>query len=357
MTKAIHANALSRSQRIGLASVMLLVLTVSLGIYLGLQTRAQFREIEASWVDYSEGVGRTGVWISSIRGYLGYGGIIHNFKNYVLRQEDVYLERTEEQIGQFIAVTSDYLKATADEDERKAIIDVRRTIERYEAALPIAVQAAEEGWDVARTDAAVKISDGEAIAALANLEQIWTVNRQISADQMLAAVSLGQRLIWIGFLSIAALVVTSLLIGYLLILLLRDMRGTMSQLSTELRKGRQLQQSNERLARAVEQSPTTIFMTDTDAHIIYANRQFERLTGWSREEVIGQTPRFLQSGDTLPAEYESIRKRLAEGLDWQGVFRNRCKDGSSYWSETKILPLMASDGTIQNYIGIGEDVT
>jgi PAS domain S-box-containing protein len=357
MSKAIHANTLSRTQQIGLASVVLLLLTVSLGLFLGMQTRAQFREIEASWADYTDGVERKSAWISSSRGYLGYGGIIHNFKNYVLRQDAVYLDRTREQIARFMATTSEYLDATTDPEERKAIAAIRETIEHYDAALPTAVQAAEENWDVAQTDAAVRVADKKAIEALAVLEQLLIVNRQISADRMLAAVSRGQTLIWIGFGSIAALVMSSLLIGILLILLLRDMRDAMSRLSDELVKRRKLQQSNERLARAVEQSPTTIFMTDTDAQIIYANRQFERLTGWNREEVIGQTPRFLQSGDTPPAEYDAIRERLAKGQDWQGTFRNRCKDGSSYWAETKILPLVASDGTIQNYIGIGEDVT
>lgn len=357
MPEATNASSASRTQRIGLASVALLLLTMSLGVYLGVQTRTQFREIEASWIDYSDGVGRKGVWISSIRGHLGYGGIIHDFKNYVLRRETVYLDHTREQIAQFQAITTEFLGATADPQERAAITLVQQTIDQYNAALPTAIQAAEEGWSVARTDSAVRIDDGPAIAALADLEMIWTTNRQISADRMLAAVSRGQTLIWVGFVSIGALVVSSLLIGYLLILLLRDMRGALSQLSAELRKRRELQQSNERLARAVEQSPATIFMTDTDAHIIYANRQFEKLTGWRREDVIGRTPRFLQSGDTPATEYEAIRARLDKGLDWQGVFRNRCKDGSSYWSETKILPLVAADGTIQNYIGIGEDVT
>ncbi len=357
MPEATNASSVPRTQRIGIASVLLLLLTMSLGMYLGIQTRAQFREIEASWIDYSDGVGRKGVWISSIRGDLGYGGIIHNFKNYVLRREEVYLDRTREQIAQFMAITTEYLQATVDPDERQAITVVRQTIDQYNAVLPTAIQAAEQGWSIERTDAAVRIEDSKAIAALADLELIWTTNLQISADRMLAAVDRGQTLIWIGFVSIAALVMSSLLIGYLLILLLRDMRGAMSQLSAELRRRRELQLSNERLARAVEQSPATIFMTDTEAHIIYANRQFEKLTGWSREEVIGRTPRFLQSGDTPATEYEAIRERLDKGLDWQGVFRNRCKDGGSYWSETKILPLVAADGTIQNYIGIGEDVT
>lgn len=357
MPEAVNENTLLRSQRIRLASVMLMLLTVSLGIYLGLQTRAQFREVEASWSDYSDGVGRKGVLISSIRGHLGYGGIIHNFKNYVLRREEVYLDRTREQIDQFMATTAEYLETTVDPDERNAIGTVRKTIKQYSAILPLAVQAAEEQWDVARTDDAVRIDDAAAIQALAELERLWTANRQVSADRMLSAVSRGKTLIWIGFASIAGLVMSSLLIGYLLILLLRDMRGALSQLSDELKKRRALQQSNERLVRAVEQGPAAIFMTDTDARIIYANRQFEKLTGWSRDEVIGQTPRFLQSGDTPPAEYEIIRKRLAKGLDWRGVFRNRTKDGGSYWAETKILPLVAADGTVQNYIGIGEDLT
>ena len=357
MPETVNANAVSRSQRIGLASVVLLVLTVSLGMFLGVQTRAQFREIEASWAEYSESVGRKGIWISSIRGYLGYGGIIHNFKNYVLRREAVYLERTRDQIDQFRATTDEYLAANIAPEERRVLTAVRSTIEEYAAMLPVAIRAAEEGWSIERTDTTVRISDDLAIQALADLEQIWTVNRQISTDRMLAAVGRGQALIWIGFMSIAALVMSSLLIGFMLILLLRDMRGALFQLSNELYKRRQLEQSNERLARAVEQSPATIFMTTTDARIIYANRQFEKVTGWNRDEVIGRTPQFLQSGDTPDEEYEAIRARLDKGQDWSGVFRNRCKDGDSYWAETKILPLVASDGTIQNYIGIGEDVT
>ena len=357
MPETLNANALLRTQRIGLASVLLLLMTVSLGAYLGVQTRAQFREVEASWTDYSEGIGRKGVWISSIRGLLGYGGIIHNFKNYVLRSDDIYLDRTQDQILQFMEVTSDFLDATEDAAERSALLSVRQTIGLYSEALPVAIQAVKEGWDVRRIDTAVRIDDSAAIAALAGLETLWTENRRVSTKRMLSAVDRGQTLIWIGFLSIAGLVLTSSLIGYLLILLLRDMRGALVRLSVELRARRKLEHSNERLARAVEQSPATIFMTTTDARIIYANRQFERVTGWSREEVTGCTPRFLQSGDTPEAEYEAIRARLNKGLDWQGVFHNRCKDGGSYWAETKILPLVSADGTIQNYIGIGEDVT
>lgn len=65
----------------------------------------------------------------------------------------------------------------------------------------------------------------------------------------------------------------------------------------------------------------------------------------------------MQSGDTPPEVYDEIRACLSTGREWHGVFRNRKKNGETYWSESKILPLIGPDGTVQNYIGMGEDVT
>ena len=58
-----------------------------------------------------------------------------------------------------------------------------------------------------------------------------------------------------------------------------------------------------------------------------------------------------------PADLAHCREGLEKGEAWHGVFRNRKKDGSSYWAETTILPLLEPDGTIQNFIGISEDIT
>ncbi|MEM1267593.1 MAG: ATP-binding protein, partial [Pseudomonadota bacterium] len=110
-------------------------------------------------------------------------------------------------------------------------------------------------------------------------------------------------------------------------------------------------------ATIVEQAPTTILLTDTSGRIEYANAKFEALTGWSRAEIAGQTPAFLQSGDTSAAGYSEIRARLARGESWRGVFRNLRKDGSSYWAETTILPLLGPDGAVRNFAGLGEDIT
>ena len=147
------------------------------------------------------------------------------------------------------------------------------------------------------------------------------------------------------------------LLTALLYILVRDLRQAIGDLSRELTERHKLEQAQARLATVVEQSPATIIMTDTSARIEYVNAKFEELTGWRRDEVLGRTPAFLQSGDTGAASYAELRKALANGQKWHGIFRNTRKDGSSYWAETTLLPLLDEDGAVQNYVGIGEDVT
>lgn len=352
---ADQATAPNRFYLIGFLAFFLIMLTVMLGLYLGTETRRQFAEVEASWVDYNGEVGQKGVWISSIRGHLGYGGIIHNFKNYVLRQDESYLTRAEMQVAQFNAVVSAYLEQTENPVERRALLAVRATIREYARNFAVARAGVAQGLSIAQIDAAVRVDDNAAKQALADLEEIWTEARSISTRRIFTAVSQGQALIGIGFMSIVALVLACTAIGVMLHIMWRDMRGTLQQLSSELSARRDAEANESRLANVVEQSPTTIVITDTSARILYANRRFRDLTGW--DGIEGQTPRFLQSGDTSDATYAELRKTLAAGREWHGVFRNRKRDGSTYWADTRILPLMGADGTVENFIGIGEDIT
>lgn len=357
MRPAPHHIPLVRPVLIGAAAMVLMLITVGLGITLGVQTRAQFREIEASWAAYANDAERKGALISDIRGFLGYGGIIHNFKNYVLRQDTAYLARTRAQIEAFREAVAAFRDLPLSRREDSVIREIEATVARYESRLPIAIAAAERGWPPTRTDPLVRVDDTGAIAGLASLERVWRASQERSTARIFAAVGQGNALIWIGFLSIAALVCAAMILGGLLIVLVRDLRHVIGDLSNELAQRRKLERSQARLATIVEQSPATIILTDTQARIEYANRKFEELTGWARTEVLGRTPAFLQSGETTGAKYQGIRETLAQGDRWQGVFRNLRKDGSSYWAETTILPLKARDGSVHSFVGIGEDVT
>ena len=141
----------------------------------------------------------------------------------------------------------------------------------------------------------------------------WQTRRSIDVRRLVEAVGRGEDLIGVGYLSMALLVIASLALAAAFWSLLRQMRETLSQLSEQLLIHETLSRSEERLAQAVEQSPATIMITDTKGRIEYVNRHFELLSGWSREDVIGKTPRFLQSGDTDAGEYARHAGHAAGG--------------------------------------------
>lgn len=111
------------------------------------------------------------------------------------------------------------------------------------------------------------------------------------------------------------------------------------------------------LMHALEQSPATIIVTDAEGKIVYANPKFVATTGYSADEVIGQNPRLLKSGETTPAEYQQLWKSITAGREWRGTFHNRRKDGSLYWERASISPVFDAAGKIANYMAVKEDIS
>jgi PAS domain S-box-containing protein len=112
-----------------------------------------------------------------------------------------------------------------------------------------------------------------------------------------------------------------------------------------------------KLAQALEQSRESVAITDSDGRIEYVNDALVRITGYSREELIGQNPRVLQSGKTSPETYVAMWQVLTQGRPWKGEFQNRRKDGSEYVEFAIITPLRQPDGSISNYVAVKEDIT
>jgi diguanylate cyclase (GGDEF)-like protein/PAS domain S-box-containing protein len=108
---------------------------------------------------------------------------------------------------------------------------------------------------------------------------------------------------------------------------------------------------------AVEQSPVSIVITDTDAHITYTNPKFTEITGYSREEVLGQNPRMLKSGLTSPEVYEQLWATISAGKVWTGELCNRRKNGEIFWEFARVLPIVDADGLVSHYLAVKEDVS
>jgi two-component system, NtrC family, sensor kinase len=123
----------------------------------------------------------------------------------------------------------------------------------------------------------------------------------------------------------------------------------------------QLERSNSELLKlyeAVEQSPSSVVITDREGRIEYVNRKFEEISGYRFEEVRGKTPRILRSPETPAKVYQEMWQTILAGQVWRGVLRNRRKDGHTFWEQTYIAPVRAQgDDTITHFIALKEDIT
>ncbi|MBF0284081.1 MAG: PAS domain S-box protein [Magnetococcales bacterium] len=112
-----------------------------------------------------------------------------------------------------------------------------------------------------------------------------------------------------------------------------------------------------KLSMAVEQSSAAVVITDLQERIEYVNPRFLAITGYTREELIGQTPRLLRSGLTPEMVYTQLRQALREAREWRGEFLNRRKDGSLFWDETVISPVLDDEGKPTHYLAVKVDIS
>jgi PAS domain S-box-containing protein len=113
----------------------------------------------------------------------------------------------------------------------------------------------------------------------------------------------------------------------------------------------------DQLAIAVEQAAESVMIADLEARITYVNPAFERVTGYSRAEVLGENPRILSSGLQPGSFFEAMWAALTSGVPWVADFINRRKDGSLFTEEAVITPIRDSAGVVSSYVAVKRDVT
>ncbi len=106
--------------------------------------------------------------------------------------------------------------------------------------------------------------------------------------------------------------------------------------------------------------PQGVVITDPtlpDSPIVYVSPGFERLTGYTAAEAVGKNCRFLQGKGTDPAEIVRLRQTIRDERVYEGVLLNYRKDGTTFWNELRITPVLDSNGRLVNFVGIQTDVT
>ncbi|WP_413284520.1 EAL domain-containing protein [Vibrio sp. MA40-2] len=107
----------------------------------------------------------------------------------------------------------------------------------------------------------------------------------------------------------------------------------------------------------VDQSSNAVVITDISKNIVYVNKKFEHLSGYSLQQVIGQNPRILKSNQTSKETYRDLHICLQAGKQWRGTFINLHRNGNEYIAETVISPIVNNDGEVICFLAEKKDIT
>lgn len=128
-------------------------------------------------------------------------------------------------------------------------------------------------------------------------------------------------------------------------------------LARDITKRQQIADKIRILSRAVEQSASTVVITDNQGNIEYVNPSFEKLTGYTALEVIGKTPRILKSGEQPDFVYRELWKTITAGGEWRGEFHNKKKSQELFWESACISAVRDDQGQITHFLAVKEDIT
>ncbi|MEE4303106.1 MAG: EAL domain-containing protein [Wenzhouxiangella sp.] len=112
--------------------------------------------------------------------------------------------------------------------------------------------------------------------------------------------------------------------------------------------------------RVIEASPNGVMITSAsspDTPLVYVNSAFEKITGFSRDEVMGRNPRFLYADDREQRGLVTIRDAIKNVHEGEAVLRYYRKDGSPFWNELTVAPVFDDEGQVSHFVGIINDIT
>ncbi len=125
----------------------------------------------------------------------------------------------------------------------------------------------------------------------------------------------------------------------------------------DISKRKEAEAELKKLSSVVEQNPISIIITNREGIIEYINPAFTKISGYTAEEVIGNTPRKLKSGLELKELYEELWRTITSGRNWKKEIRNKNKNGEIYWESAFIAPIRSQEGNITHFVGLLEDIS
>jgi PAS domain S-box-containing protein len=183
--------------------------------------------------------------------------------------------------------------------------------------------------------------------------RIYEIENQISFRISKTISELNDRSIYIferySRIKYLSLIIFSLLVAFITYVIINQIRVVILH-------RRKAEDSNTKLLKAVEQSPVSIMITNTNGIIEYVNKSFEQRNGLTKKEIEGTSLHLLQS-EKDDEFAKMLLENIQEGKTWNGEIKSVNKKGETVWDKIYITPVLNEENTISNFIAIKEDVT
>lgn len=111
------------------------------------------------------------------------------------------------------------------------------------------------------------------------------------------------------------------------------------------------------LMQAVEHSPVSVAITDLKGKIEYVNNSFEKISGFSNQEVLGESLSFMQADSISKENYKLMWSTLDRNKSWEGELYNKRKNGECFWEYAYMSPIIMEDNSVVGYLSVKEDIT
>ncbi len=346
----------------GVMAATALVITI-----LNITTTKHLQHVESTWGDYALKEEARGYYLSEIRAAFGYGGLIHNFKNYVLRRDPGLAEAIDRDLSRLNFAIDQYRSITADQTELAALDQIAAVSKRYGEQIVIARELVSQGASPEDVDRRVRVDDTPALTALNVLEINWSAARNRIAEASTESLSNGRSSLLAASASLGGVFLLGAGLFFLLrregverMRIVRTMRRIKGALEEQLERRRQAERDLLNKSNAVDALSEGILITDPtqpDNPITFVNPAFERITGYAAEEVIGMNCRFLQGDDRNQEAVKEIREALRDARPVSVIVRNYRKDGQLFYNSLHIAPAFDDQDRLVSFVGVIHDVT
>lgn len=294
---------------------MVTCVTVALIWFYVQSTTKDIYNVQQGWVAYEREATQRTVLMSELHSVIGYGGFVHNFKNYILRGSDIYLNRLERDRERIIGTITHFRALRLTDKEVTAIDHVETTFKNYFDKFEIVKAEVGKGHAPENIDTMVKVDDSAALQALDALTHV-VIEKGIYYRQATGAAIVNTvRTVQYSMAVIPLLIVSSFLFAAVY------RRSQKAQTEAIHAK--------EQLNAILEADPDVIIVSDEQGRITLANREIEKLLGYSPDEVLGRTIE-----DLIPSHHQEDHPNFRKGF-FSGKRRRSAGDASNITARRK----------------------